>query len=122
MSYIQTLVNADGTEKSIMLAPCDDEMDAPTRRYMVISEIEERYNLLYEAIEEEAEEAGGQMPWSAVVKKARAHVASGAKLPSFAELPADVQEIIWVYLDTPESIMLSQYDMERVIKQLREEE
>ena len=117
---MQTVMTAGGAKKAIMLAPYDDEMDAPTRRYMVISEIEERYNLLYEAIDEEAAEVGGQMPWSAEVRQASAFIASGAELPPFAELPADVRESIWVHLDTAGA--LSQHDLSRIIQQLRKTE
>ena len=105
------------TMKTIMVAPFDDEMDAPTRRYMVVSEIEEKYFTIYEEILERFD--SDEPPHSEIlVNTAERITEDGGVLPSFMELPADVQEVIWFFLDS-EDRNISESDLELVAKQVR---
>ena len=100
LSHIQTLIDQDGNAKAVMPFPFEPELDARTRRYMLVSEIEEAaYNFIYETILVEAEDKDAA-PMG--VEAAAKLIQAGGILPPFAEIPEQTQLLIWIYIDNLE--------------------
>ena len=99
MSHIQTLIDQDGNAQAVMPFPFEQELGGPTRRYIVVSEIEDAYNFIYETIMVEAEDMTA--PPTGVEAAAKL-IEAGGVLPPFAEIPERTQFLIWIYLDSSE--------------------
>ena len=113
MSLIRKILDINTDDiLTIMVSPQDDPMDAPTRRYMVVSEIEGRYNFIYDQFIEQCEE-NDDLPDESPIRRASEFVQGGGVLPSFTDMPEDVQVSIFEYLDSEDS-QISVYDLEKV--------
>lgn len=103
MTYIRKMVNIETNESEmVMLAPSNDfYMEPPTRAYITVKEIEQRYEDIYDRIKEFASEQP-DIPVDSPILTVEKHVREGGSLPSFLQLPAEAQAVIWVVLDSDE--------------------
>ena len=87
-TLVRTIVDVnDGTAEQIAIAPEGDWLEAPSLTYMLISDIESRYNLIYD----EMDEAG--------MTEQIVRINEGANLAPFAELPIELQGEIFMAFD-----------------------
>ena len=98
-----------GQDIAVMTAPYDDQFEMPTRRYMVVAEMETRYGSIYEALDEHDDE-------DLAVEMARKSYEQGGRLAPIEQLPQDVRNRIWVFLDM--GYFQSRDDLPAVVKHI----
>ena len=92
-SLIRVLLNeVDGRRVHVAVGPGPNWDEEPSRLYMIVSDIENLYRLIYDEFEE-----GGY-------DEQVAQINAGANIVPYAELPSELQEAILVSLDSGKSL------------------